>query len=502
MKRGDVLENITVEKLVFWGKGFARIQADEKSWKKWRVLFITGWAVPGSIVNLRVTKKKKDYAECQITKTIKKSPIEKEHPNNPHGMMGWCKWVNIPYDEQLKIKQNQVEESFFHLKKLQEDINFQDIVPAPLIDWYRNKVEFSFGKYISHKEDVFKHFEVGFHKQWSFSQIQDVDWCILIDQVQNDIYKEIKDYSKTLWLPVYDAKTQKGFFRHIMIRRTFFAEEIMILLSFNPAYEFEWNLDEKIIMLKEFFSTLCKKYSIIKSVYFSHNTNKADVCIWDLELIHWKATINESLLWLTFEISPQSFFQTNSYGAEKLYSKVLDLAQIGQTQGTAPTDSGRSEPCVHSTKFWTVLDLYGWTGTIWMIFANNWADRVTSVELVTSSSKDWEKNALKNWITNIDFVNAKVEDFLITYLWEWKKADLLIIDPPRAWMHPKALPNILKFETDQIIYVSCNPATLSRDLDFVLQNSDYSIETVIPVDMFPHTHHIETIVSLKLKDSK
>ncbi len=498
MKRGDILENIEVEKLVFWGKWFVRLEADEETWKRWRVLFITGWAIPWSIVNLRVTKKKKDFAECQITDIIKKSPIEKKHPNNPYGECGGCKWINIPYTEQLKIKQNQVEEAFFHLKKYQENIDFQEIVPSPLIDWYRNKVEFSFGKYISHKDDITQHFNVWFHKQWEFSKIQDFDGCVLIDEIQNKIYKEIKDFTKTLWLPVYDQKTQQGFFRHIMIRRTFFSDEIMILLWFNPNYSFEWNLKEKINQLNNFFQELAKKYSQIKSVYFSHNTNKADICIWDLECIYGKKTIDETLLGLTFEISPQSFFQTNSHWAEKLYSKVLELA-TGQTQGTAPTKNSRGEPCIHPDNFWTVLDLYGWTGTIWMIFANNWASKVHSVELMTSSSKDWEKNAEKNWITNMTFVNKKVEDFLWWFLESWEKADLLIIDPPRAGMHPKALPNILKFKTKQIIYVSCNPATLSRDLDFILQNSDYTIETVVPVDMFPHTHHIETIVSLKRK---
>jgi len=263
-----------------------------------------------------------------------------------------------------------------------------------------------------------------------------------------------------------------------MIRRAFFTNEIMLLLSFNPDYSFEWNLKSKIEEIKIFLNKLAEKYTEIKSIYFSHNTNKADVCIWDLELIFGKKIIDEKLLGLTFEISPQSFFQTNSYWAEKLYSEILKLA----------TD-----------KSWTVLDLYGWTGTIWMIFANNWSEKVISVELMTSSSKDWEKNALKNWVTNMTFVNKKVEDFLGWFLDSGEKADLLIIDPPRAWMHPKALPNILKFKTNQMIYVSCNPATLSRDLDFILQNSYYEIETVIPVDMFPHTHHIETIVSLKMK---
>jgi 23S rRNA (uracil1939-C5)-methyltransferase len=144
----------------------------------------------------------------------------------------------------------------------------------------------------------------------------------------------------------------------------------------------------------------------------------------------------------------------------------------------------------------TVLDLYWWTWTIWMVFAKAWAKHVTSVEIITSASCDWEKNAKLNWITNMDFVNAKVEDFLGKYLSEWKTADLLVIDPPRAWMHPDALPNILKFWTKQIIYVSCDPSTLARDLWYILENSDYRIEKIQAMDMFPHTHHIETVVSL------
>lgn len=147
----------------------------------------------------------------------------------------------------------------------------------------------------------------------------------------------------------------------------------------------------------------------------------------------------------------------------------------------------------------TVLDLYGGTGTIGMIFAKHGAKHVTSVELVKSASRDGAENAKKNGVIGMDFVNAKVEDFLETYISEGKTADLLVIDPPRAGMHPKALPNILKFQTKQIIYVSCNPATLARDLEYILQNSEYRVEKIQAMDMFPHTHHIETIVSLILK---
>lgn len=473
MKKNTILENIKVEKLVFGWKWFARLKSDNKD-LDWKAIFISGWVIPGSIVNLRVLKSRKDYIEAQAQEVIKKSPIEVKHEKNIYWMQAGCGWVNIPYEEQLKIKYSQVEESLFHVKKFQENIKINYIVPSPLVDNYRNKIEFSFWKYISAKHDKNEHFNVWFHKQWEFSKIEDFDWTILISQTANKIYKEIKDFAKNSWLPVYDQFNQQGFFRHIVLRQAFFTNQIMIIFSINHTFGEVKNLD----FIKDFFKNLVKKYSEIASIYLSLNDNKADTSIWELELIYWNEFIEEKLLWLTFNISPKSFFQTNSYWAEKLYSKVLE--QVDEKE----------------LKNFTVLDLYGWTWTIWMIFSPH-SKKVISVELVKDASEDWKENAKKNWIKNMDFVNAKVEEFLDDYLNSGEKADLLIIDPPRAWMHPCALPNILKFITKNIIYVSCNPATLWRDLSYILENSDYKIIEVTPVDMFPHTNHIETIVKLE-----
>lgn len=477
LNKWDILENIKIEKLIFGWQWFAKLEHSNPE-HNWKTILITGWAIPWSIVNLRVLRKKKRFIETQIVEIIQKSPIEKIHKNNPYGESGGWKWINIPYENQLEIKQSQVKEAFFVIEKNFWKQDFLEIEASPIEDWYRNKVEFSFGKYLSNAEWIEEHFNVWFHKQWQFSKVIDYDWTPLIDEKQNQIYREIKKFCKTLGLPVYDQKKQEWFFRHILLRKAYFTDEMMILLSFNPEY-FDKNtkLDkaEKLNILKEFFIKLAEKYSKIKSIYFSHNPNKADVAIWDLELIYGKNSIKEKILWLEFEISPTSFFQTNSAWAEKLYSIVLDFAK---------------------NKSWVVLDLYWWTGTIWMIFAKSGAKKAVSVELVTSASKDWEKNAKLNNLKNISFENTKVEDFLEKYLETWEKADLLIIDPPRAWMHPKALEDILKFEASQMIYVSCNPATLARDLEFILKNSPYKIEKIKAMDMFPHTHHIETVVSL------
>lgn len=484
LNKNDIIENIEVEKLVFGWQWFARLKHENPD-LDWRVVFITGWAIPWSVVNLRILKKRSAYFETQIVDIVKKSPLEKTHPTNIYWESWGWKWINIPYEEQLKIKENQIRESMHLIEKLQENIHFLPIEASPIIDWYRNKVEFSFGKYLSKKDNIEEHFNLGFHKQWEFSKVEDYDWAPLIDDIQNEVFLEIKKFTKTIWLPVYDQMRAEWFFRHLLIRKTHFTNEMMILLSFSPEY-FEKNTrlnkEEKLSIIKDFFVKLAWKYPIIKSVYYSHNVNKSDTFIWDLELIYGKPTITERLLGLDFNISPTSFFQTNSTWAEKLYEMVLDFAKKDDLKNQI------------------VLDLYGWTWTIGMIFAKAWAKNVKSVEMVTSASLDWKENAKLNWLHNIDFVNAKVEDFLAEYISSWEKADLLIIDPPRAWMHPGALPNILSFNTKQIIYVSCNPATLARDLEYILKNSNYEIEKIKPKDMFPHTHHIETIVSLIKKD--
>ncbi len=473
MKKWAIVENITVEKLVFWGKGFVRLEDG-------KVAFITGWAIPWSRVDIKINKKRKDFYEAQIVNVLEKSRIETES----YDLFPGAPWMNIDYNEQLKIKQAQIEESMFHIKKYQEKINFLPIIAAPDQFAYRNKIEFSFGKYISHRDDIRQEFNVWFHKRGEFSKVEDYDECLLIDEIQNQIYRELKEFCKSSGLPVYDQKMNTGFWRHFMMRRMHFSEDILIVLSISPGFfqrEENTDFDENASLekIREFLKELVIKYSHIKSVYISHNSNKSDTLIWEMELVSGNEVITETLLGLTFDIGPKSFFQTNSKWAEVLYNLVKNFFLDYQ----------------NDEKIWTVLDLYAGTGTIGMIFADV-ADEVVSVELVEEASKSGKKNAQKNSISNVSFVNAKVEEFLGTYLDQNKKADLLIIDPPRAGMHPSALPNILKFGTRQIIYVSCNPATLSRDLWYILENSDYKIEKVQAVDMFPHTHHIETVVSL------
>lgn len=278
-------------------------------------------------------------------------------------------------------------------------------------------------------------------------------------------------YSRASTLPTYDPKMHTGFWRHFVVRKSAFTGEIMCIVSANTRFD-GWDSSHA-QALKDFFAALVKTQPKLVSVYLLHNHGKADIVHGDYELLLGKNNIEETLLGKTFEIQPQSFFQTNSAGAEKLYEETLRFASRGKV----------------------ALDLYAGTGTIG-IFLSQAFEKVYSVELVASASADGQKNATKNNIDNMEFVCDTVEHFL-----EEKgkdiAADLVVVDPPRSGLHPSAIPNIRAIGAPQVIYVSCNPATLARDLQGLVADGMYVIEHVTPVDMFPHTHHIETVVSLK-----
>jgi 23S rRNA (uracil1939-C5)-methyltransferase len=331
------------------------------------------------------------------------------------------------------------------------------------------------------KEGRNEQFNVGFHKRGEFSRVEDYPTCTLIDENANVIYWKIRDFCKNTGYAAFDQKMVTGFFRHLVMRMTYHTKEIMLILSVHPKYfSTENEYTQALTILREFFMSLAQEHTDVASIYISHNENKADTSIGELELIYGKETISETILGLRFDISPKSFFQTNTLGAENLYSIA------------------RSFLSDRSTKRNIILDLYAGTGTLGMIFSPFWK-KVYSVELVKDATEDGQKNAKHNGLEHIEFINAKVEDFLKDFKTSWQTPDVLIIDPPRAGMHPDALPSILSFNAEEIMYISCNPATLARDLEMILKDWKYSIDKVQAVDMFPHTHHIEVVTSLRRK---
>jgi 23S rRNA (uracil1939-C5)-methyltransferase len=498
LKKNDIIENITIDKLIFGGAWLATASDGRK-------IIVSGGAIPGAICDLRITKAKKNHLEAQIYRTVKKSPLEMDIPSNWQ-LYGGCKWLPIPYPKQLEIKDQQITEAFYSLKDETKSTNWHTIIRSPDSEHYRNKVEFSWGKYISDREWVRDEYRFGFHVQGQFDRIENCWYCVLADDLVNQIYKDIDGLARKSWLPTYDPKTAIGFWRHLVIRRAKITGQVMIIFSVNANFD----MANKGIsgtmehFLTEMVQQLSEKYKDIRSMFVLENTGRADIVQWNQILLYWENTITDELLGLTFEIQPKSFFQVNTLGAEKLYQSVIES--------------------IHH-KWWILLDLYAGTGTIGILLSKSFK-KVYSVELVTSSSQDGEKNAVRNSVNNVEFINQKVEDFAVKFAADGGKADTIVLDPPRDGLHPSAIPHILGFGAKEIIYVSCNPATLVRDISIMLGKNinheiidtdevvsptvekkkenttivnlpKYRISDITPMDMFPHTHHIETVVRLE-----
>ena len=435
-----------------------------------RAIMIAGGVIPGQTVSVRVLKIRKGHIEGQIVDVLEHSPLEQPLPEH-FQVYGGCKWLPIIYSEQLRIKDEQVRECFSGLKSrgFLESTKWHPIAASPEIYGYRNKLEFSFGKYISAKEGIHDDFRFGFHKQGEFDRIIDCNFCVLASDSVNEIFQEVNHLSRASGIPTYDPKTTEGVWRHLVVREAKTTGQKMLVYSLNtkdPAFDQ--------VQFDGVWQHMARRADIATQVLF-HNTGLADIVTGETQILHGSGTIQENLLGKTFEIRPKSFFQTNSVGAEVLYSTVISL--IKSSGGT-------------------LLDLYAGTGTIGILLSHLF-DRVCSVEIVQDSSADAAINAQLNQVANFEAIQAPVEKFLKDYLERKQSADTLIIDPPRDGMHPTALPNILAFGAREIIYVSCNPSTLVRDLEILLAEGKYVLTDVVPVDMFPHTHHIETVVRLE-----
>lgn len=469
MKKHEILENIYVEKLIFWWNWLGHIE----DWKK---IIIKWSAIPGSYIDVRITKIKNTFIEAQVYAIRKKSPLEKDIPDSWQ-LYGGCKWLPIAYEDQLSIKEAQIAEAFHPLKDHTINTNFHAIIPSVESEHYRNKVEFSWGKYISAKEWIYDEYRFWFHLPGQFDRIEDCRYCVLADDEINSVFKEIDRIARASGLLTYDPKTQVGFWRHLVLRKSRHTGEIMIIFSLNATVDTEisqWTVSS---YFKDIVNTLVEKFSHIVSVYIFENTGKADIVTGNAVNIYGTVSITDSLLGMQFNIQPKSFFQVNTLTAEKLYSEVIQSIKY------------KNETSI-------LLDLYAWTGTIGILLSP-YFKKVYSVELVASASEDGKNNARLNWRDNIDFINQKVEDFSKEFSITHSKADVIVIDPPRDGLHKDAIDNIRTFGAREIIYVSCNPATLVRDLDFLVDI--YTITDVTPVDMFPHTHHIETVVRLEKK---
>ena len=465
-KKNLILENI---KLLSAGAKGVSIGKTEDG----KTIIVSG-AIPGDIVNARVKKAKSKYYEADAVEILTPSPFRVEPECEHFGVCGGCKWQNMSYEKQLEFKQDEVVNNIKRIGGI-EDFENLPILEGDEPYYYRNKMEFSFSnaRWLTSEEiksgtDINQKNALGFHIPGQWSKILDLKNCYLQEYPSNEIRLAIRNYAIENELDFFDLKSQDGFLRTLMLRQNS-KGEWMILIQF-----FKENEEQRIKLL----NFILEQFPQITTLLYAINP-KGNDSVYDLDIKTYfgEGFIFEEMDGLKFKIGPKSFFQTNYKQALNLYRKTLEFADINENQ--------------------VVYDLYTGTGTIAQYIARH-AKQVIGIEAVPEAIDAAKENAKLNDLDNCIFYCGDMKEvFTEEFLAQHPKADVLITDPPRDGMHPKVVEQILKLSPNRIVYVSCNSATQARDL--ALMKDFYKVEKILPVDMFPQTHHVENIALLTKK---
>ena len=460
-----IIENVEIVDVAAEGKSIAKIDD--------MVVFIP-YGAPGDIVDIKLDKKKKSFAEAHIERMVRPSEIRIEPFCEHFGVCGGCKWQHLPYDFQLKFKRQQVVDALQRIAKV-EIPEIPTTIGSDNTTCYRNKLEYTFSnkswltfEQMKSGEEFPDRNAVGFHIPGAFDKVLNINKCWLQDNISNEIRLFIRDYALSKGYTFYDLKNQQGLMRTIMVRIAPTCE-IMLIVVFgedNPE------------AVNDVMEAIKEKFPQITSLLYVINLKVNDT-IGDQEVITYsgKPYIEEEMEGLKFRIGPKSFYQTNSHQAYKLYSKTREFA--------------------HLTGNELVYDLYTGTGTIANFVARQ-CRKVVGVEYVPEAIDDARLNSQVNGIDNTLFYAGDMKDILTdSFVAEHGVPDVMIIDPPRAGMHEDVVKVILNAAPKRIVYVSCNPATQARDV--ALLDCKYKITDIQPVDMFPHTHHVENIIAMDLR---
>ena len=462
-KQNIVLENI---KLVSAGsKGVAVGKTDEG-----KTVLVSG-AVPGDIVNARVKKSKSNYYEAEMIEIVERSPFRVEPRCMHFGVCGGCKWQNLSYEKQLEFKQDEV---YNHIKRIGgiDDFEVMPILGSEEQYFYRNKMEFSFSNArwltqyeISSEENFGNRDALGFHIPGMWSKILDLNECFLQEDPSNAMRLAIKKHAVENGLEFFDVRNQEGFLRTIMFRQNSKGEWMLLFQLFRQEKENQQKL----------FDFMLSEFPQIKTLLFCINAKQNDSLYdQDVQTYYGDGFLMEEMEGLHFKIGPKSFFQTNYKQALNLYAKTLEFADLKGDE--------------------VVYDLYTGTGTIAQYVARK-AKQVIGIESVQESIDAAKEHAELNGLTNCTFYCGDMKEiFNDEFIAQHPKADVLITDPPRDGMHQKVVEQILKIAPEKIVYVSCNSATQARDL--ALMKDHYKLVKILPVDMFPQTHHVENIALL------
>lgn len=468
MKKGQIYEGV-IEKVKFPNKGIVHIEDRD-------VVIKNG--IVGQTVSFRVNKVRKDKCEGQLLEVLKKSEQELETPTCEHfGVCGGCTYQNLAYSKQAKLKETQVRDLLGPVL-VQDGKSFDELFEgvkySPREFEYRNKMEFSFGD--SYKDGPLA---LGMHKRGSFYDIVNVEKCRIVDEDYRRILICVQSFFEGKKISFYHKLRHEGYLRHLLVRKAVKTGEILITLVTSTQTEgFEEDA-----LLQEFRNTILEVPFDGKVAGILHikNDSLADVVQNDgTEILYGQDYFYEELLGLKFKITPFSFFQTNSLGAEVLYATAREFI------GDAITNTEEKKR--------TVYDLYSGTGTIAQMLSPV-AGKVIGVEIVEEAVEAAKENAALNGLGNCDFIAGDVLKVIDTIE---EKPDFIVLDPPRDGIHPKALEKIIKYGVDRMLYISCKPTSLARDLE-VLQSRGYEVERLCCVDMFPFTANIETLCSLKRK---
>jgi len=429
--------------------------------------------VPGDIVDIKTYKKKKKYFLGNITKYHSYSKLRVEPKCEHFGTCGGCKWQNMIYDSQIQFKENKIRHSF---KKIFNSIEINPIIKCNEEYFYRNKLEFSFtenrwltNKEINSNKKGIERRGIGFHISGMWDKVVDINNCHLQSDPSNKIRLSIKEYAIKNDFSFYNSRYKRGLLRNLMIRSTSL-NEFMVIIQF-----FEKNTEN----IKSILNHIKVSFPEIKSIQYVIN-NKENDSIYDrdVKLFYGEKFITETIDKLNFKIYPKSFFQTNINQTTKLYKTVKKLANLKGNE--------------------IVYDLYSGLGTISQFISKN-AKKVIGIESIKEAVQSAKKSAIENKINNVEFEVGDIKNiFTSKFVKKHGNPDLIITDPPRDGMHKNVIKEILKLETNLIIYVSCNPSTQLRDLEKFQEK--YTIKKIQPVDMFPHTDHVENVVLLKINN--
>lgn len=460
-----VLENIKIEDVAAEGKAIARVND--------KVLFTT-FAVPGDVVDIQITNKRKSYLEGYVVNYREYSSLRTKPFCEHFGMCGGCKWQNLPYSEQLKFKQKQVVDQLTRIAKVDLP-EISPILGSAKTTHYRNKLEFTFSesRWLSQEEIASgASFEqepaLGYHIPGKFDKVFDVKNCYLQPEPSNSIRLSIKKYAIENNLPFLNLRSKDGLLRNIIVRTASTGDVMVIVVvkEFNNT-------------VKGLLSHVKDEFPQVTSLFYVEN-QKVNDTINDLNLVlfHGKDHILEEMEGIKFKVGPKSFYQTNSDQAYELYKVAREFANISSEEH--------------------VYDLYTGTGTIANFVAAR-AKHVVGIEYVPEAIEDAKVNSEINGINNTSFFAGDIKDLLTEgFMQEQGYPDVVILDPPRAGVHPDVLEAILHANPKRIVYVSCNPSTQARDI--AILDKGFSVSRIQPVDMFPHTHHVENVVLMEKRD--